>query len=81
MKVSFEPFPKIYESFRRFPENLKKIIKTSGKHIELFPNFSKTFINRLSSSRTSFKRFPKFSEIRGDFRALPKISMKFLGKG
>ena len=46
---------------------------------ELFPKCSKSFVNRLNSSKNKFEAFLKFLEIHGDLRALPKISIyKFL---
>ena len=47
---------------------------------ELFLRFVISFINRLSlsmSHENGFEAFQKFSETRGDFRALPKISISF----
>ena len=69
----FRRFPKI---FRRF----KKITKYLENTFELFLTFIISFINRLSLSvslKNRFEAFQKFSETRGDIRALPKISISF----
>ena len=76
----FRSFPNISEHFRRFPKifwKLWKIIKTSEKHFwsvsEVFQKFHKSF----KLLKNGLEAFPKFLEICGDFRALPKISVSF----
>ena len=86
----FRSFPKVSKDFPTLPkisEDFPKILinhKTSGKHFwtvsEVFQKFHKSF----KLLKNGFEAFLKFSEIRGDFRALPKISVKFskdLGMG
>ena len=68
----FRIFPNTSEDFRRFSEDLKNIINHLENTSELSPKFSKSFIKPL---KNGFEAFPKFSEIRRDFRTLAKISV------
>ena len=70
-------------SFSFFPETFKKSQKHLENTFELFPKFSKSFINRFSSSKTGFKRFRsfrKFAEISELFPKFPYVFRR-LGMG
>ena len=60
-------FPKISVDFRTISEYLRTIPKILKNHtniwktlLKLFPKFSKSFINRLSSSKMGLKRYRSF---------------------
>ena len=69
-----EGFPKISEDFPKIQKNHKKHNKNT---FELFPKLFKKFHQSFKLLKNEVEAFPKFSEIRADFRALLKISVGF----
>ena len=72
----FRQFPKISVDFQKF----WKIIKHLENTFELFPKFSKSFKNCLSSSNTGlnrFRSFRKFAEICKLFPKFPQVFRRF----